>query len=256
MPSSLAPATPLAEWTGEIDGLTFRVLSTRHAAADAPTFVLVHGIGTSHRYLTRLHAELAARATVHSIDLPGFGGLPAPKGAPGVPEISHALGTLLERTGVTHAVLLGHSMGVQWVVDLAAQRPDLARAVVLCSPVVDRAHRTRRMQAFLLSHDSALETPRAALTVFREYLRSGLRWYAAQARHMVRYPLEDRVATLSVPVLIVRGSKDRIAGQRWCSELRDRAADGTLAVVPGHRHLVQFTAPATVAAGIRRFLGS
>ena len=255
MPPPPAPTTP-AEWIGEIEGLAFRVLSTRRAEPGAATFVLVHGIGTSHRYLTRLHAELAPDAEVHSIDLPGFGGLPAPTGSPDVASIAAALGAVLDRIGAADAVLLGHSMGVQWVVELARQRPELARAVVLCSPVVDREHRTLGSQAVLLGVDSALGPPRAALTVLGDYLRSGPRWYLAQARHMVRYPLEDRVAALTVPVLVVRGSKDRIAGVRWCAELRDRAVDGTLAVVPGHRHLVQFTAPATVAAGIREFLGA
>lgn len=248
------PRLPLRATTHEVDGWAFRVLSTERPAADAPVFVLVHGIGVSHRYLTRLHAELAEYAEVHSVDLPGFAGLPAPEGSPGVPEIAAGLATVLDRIGIRDAILLGHSMGAQWVVEVAAQRPDLARTVVLCSPVVDRRRRNLPTQGLLLGVDSALEPPRAALTVFREYLRSGPRWYFAQARRMVRYPLEDRIAAVAAPVLVVRGSKDRIADMRWCAELRDRAADGTLAVVPGHRHLVQFTAPATVAAGIRRFL--
>lgn len=255
MPRPAAPLPP-AVWEGEVDGLVFRVVSTPSAAPDAPVFVLVHGLGTSHRYLTRLHAELAVRATVHSIDVPGFGGLPTPKGSPGVADIATALGALLDRIGVRDAVLLGHSMGTQWVVELAAERPDLARAVVLVSPIADRTHRNLPSQGLLLAVDSALEPPRAGLVVFREYLRSGPRWYLAQARHMVRHPLEERVAALTRPVLVIRGSKDRIADLRWCAELRDRAADGTLAVVPGHRHLVQFTAPATVADGIREFLGA
>ena len=253
MPRPLAPPTVAAR-TVEVDDLTFRVVSSPHAEPDAAVFVLVHGVGMSHRYLTRLHAELSAGATVHSVDIPGFGGLPALKGSPGIAEIAGALGVTLDRIGVSDAVLLGHSMGAQWVAELGVQRPDLTRAVVLCSPVVDRRHRTLRTQGLLLTQDSALEPPHAALLVFREYLRSGLRWYLTQAQHMVRYPLEERVAALDAPVLVVRGSKDRIAGQRWCGELRDRATDGTLAVVPGHRHLVQFTAPATVANGIRGFL--
>lgn len=58
-------------------GLAFRALSTRRA--NAPTYVLLHGIGMSHRYLARLHAELATDAEVHSIDLPGYAGLPKPR---------------------------------------------------------------------------------------------------------------------------------------------------------------------------------
>ncbi len=239
-----------------IDGLAFRTRSSRGGASGAAPYVLVHGVGTSHRYLRRLHALLATHADVHSIDLPGFGGLPAPAGSPGVAQIAEALATVVDALGVTSAVLVGHSMGAQWVVDLAVQRPDLARAVVLCSPVTDSARRSMFTQTLLLGLDSAHEPPKVGAIVLGDYARCGPVWYFAQVRHMLRYPLEDRVAALTAPVLVIRGGKDRIANLRWCTALRDRAASGTLAVVPGHRHLVQHTAAADVAAHIRAFVAS
>lgn len=239
-----------------IDGLAFRTRSSRGGAPGATPYVLVHGVGTSHRYLARLHALLATHADVHSIDLPGFGGLPAPAGSPGVPRIAAALAKAVDALGVTSAVLVGHSMGAQWVVDLAVQRPDLARAVVLCSPVTDSSRRSMLPQTLLLGLDSVQEPPNVGAIVLGDYARCGPAWYFAQVRHMLRYPLEDRVATLTAPVLVLRGGKDRIANLPWCTALRDRAASGTLAVVPGHRHLVQFTAAPDVAAHIRAFVAS
>ena len=50
---------------------------TRGAASGArPAIVMVHGIGTSHRYFSRLHRELESNGTVYPLDLPGFGGSP------------------------------------------------------------------------------------------------------------------------------------------------------------------------------------
>jgi len=235
-----------------VTGLTFRSFSSRRPGS--PVFVLVHGIGMSHRYLTRLHEELARDAEVHSIDLPGFGGLPKPRRSPDIAGMAGALGGVLDELGVWRAVLIGHSMGAQWVVELGVQRPDLAEAVVAIGPVTDDRRRNALVQAWCLAHDSALEPPRPNLIVFTDYVRCGPIWYARQARHMLRYAIEERVELLTAPLLVIRGRNDPIARQGWSERLRARAVRGSLAVVPGHRHVVQFTAAQRVADLVRSFL--
>ncbi|BCW50661.1 hypothetical protein StoSoilB13_30030 (plasmid) [Arthrobacter sp. StoSoilB13] len=68
----------------EACGLGGRILWTEgshppgtHGSAQ-PAYILIHGIGVSHRYLARLHAVLAAGAPTYSLDLPGFAGTPKP----------------------------------------------------------------------------------------------------------------------------------------------------------------------------------
>ncbi|MDQ1123708.1 alpha/beta fold hydrolase [Microbacterium trichothecenolyticum] len=234
-----------------VEGLVFRSASNRRAGR--AVFVLIHGIGMSHRYLRRLHAELATDADVHTIDLPGFGGLPTPDQTPDVGEMAQGLGVVLDELGVRRAVLVGHSMGAQWVVELAIRRPDLADAVVAIGPVTDDRRRGALTQALLLARDSALEPLGANAIVLTDYLRCGPVWYARQARHMLRYPLEERVSRLRMPLLVVRGGSDPIAREAWARRLSDRALSGTLCTVEGHRHLVQFTAATVVAARIRAF---
>lgn len=235
-----------------VHGLAFRSFSSRREGR--PVFVLIHGIGMSHRYLTRLHDELARDAEVHTIDLPGFGGLPKPRRAADIADVARALGRVLDDLGVRSAVLVGHSMGAQWVVELGVQRPDLAGAVVAIGPVTDDRRRGALTQALLLARDSALEPPRSNAIVFTDYLRCGLVWYARQAVHMLRYPIEDRIPLLTPPLLVVRGADDPIAQQSWAQRLGTLAADGTVDTVPGHRHLVQFTAAPEVARRILAFL--
>lgn len=235
-------------------GLAFRALSSRSLDPGSPVFVLIHGIGASHRYMAKLHDALSAGAEVHSIDLPGFGGLPKPAGSPDVSQIASALGTVLDELGVRGAVLIGHSMGAQWVVELAVQRPDLAQAVVICGPVTDSEHRSLLTQTLLLGQDCLREPPTAGVTVMLDYLRCGPVWYFKQVRHMLRFPLEDRVAELAAPLLVIRGGDDQIAGQEWCDRLRELAPSAALTVMAGHRHIVQFTAADAVAARIRTFV--
>lgn len=237
-----------------VNGLAFRLTSSDAQEADADTFVLVHGIGVSHRYFSRLHSALEKTSTVHSVDLPGFGGLPAPRVPLGVADMSAALATLLERFGVAGAVLVGHSMGAQWVVELALQRPALASHVVLIGPVSDDRHRTARAQFFALAADTLREPIDANVLVFSDYLRCPPRWYFAQLREMLDYPLEERVRAVEAPLLIVRGGRDPIAGQAWARRLRDSAAPASLVAIPGHPHVVQHTAPWAVTSAMRAFV--
>ncbi|MFN3950290.1 alpha/beta fold hydrolase [Microbacterium sp.] len=235
-----------------VGALRFRSFSSRRAGA--PVYVLVHGIGMSHRYLARLHAELATDAEVHSVDLPGFGGLPRPTGNPGIQEVADGLGVVLDRLGISRAVLYGHSMGAQWVVELAVRRPDLASAVVAVGPVTDDERRGAVTQAVLLTRESALEPPHGNALVFADYVRCGPRWYARQVRHMLRYRIEERVAELRAPLLVIRGSNDPVAQEEWTQRLSRRAPSGTQTTIAGHRHLVHFTAAAETAARVRAFV--
>ncbi|MGD8194373.1 alpha/beta fold hydrolase [Herbiconiux sp. P18] len=242
-----------------IDGLPFAVFATESTAPGPgtaePPFVLVHGIGTSHRYLARLHGLLARTADVYSIDLPGFGGVAKPDGVPDVTAVASGLATLLESLGVAGAIAIGHSMGAQWVTELAVLRPDLVSRVVLIGPVTDDRHRTLRAQAVALALDTLGETPVVNAMVFTDYLRAGPVWFLQHAQFMRDYPLEHRVRELAGPMLVLRGGDDPVAGPDWCRRLRREAPAGSrVVVVPGHRHVVQHTAAPAVASAIRAFL--
>lgn len=237
------------------NGMEYRVLSTVDGDAERRgSYVLVHGLGTSHRYMARLHTELSRTADVYSIDLPGFGGLDKPTESPTVEEYARGIADVLDELGVSDAVLAGHSMGSQWVVELAVQRADLARAVVAIGPVTDDRRRTLIAQSFALARDIAGEPPLTNALVFADYLRCGTIWFLREARHMIDYRIDLRASLLTRPLLIVRGGNDPIATLEWSRRLRDSASDASLVIIPGHRHVVQFTSPRAVASAIRAFV--
>lgn len=250
-PRRAAAAGALREWT--IDGLRFR---SRSSIADpgAPTYVLIHGVGMSHRSYLHLHRELAPTATVHSLDLPGFAGLAVPRDDVTVSRMGDALAELIRELCPAPAILVGHSMGVQWAVAAALRHPASARAVVLIGPVVDDRHRTLLAQARALALDGFREPPRVNGRVLLDYLRSGLRWFFQQVGHMLAYPTERRVEELRVPVLVVRGSRDPVAGDDWAHRLAGHAAEGDVVVIPGSAHHVERTAARAVASVIMAFL--
>lgn len=204
----------------------------------------------SHRYLTRLHDALAADGAVFSIDLPGYGGLPKPDHDVDVAEMAAGLAAVVHSLGISPVVLVGHSMGAQWVVEAARLSPESVARVVVIGPVADDRHRTLPAQARALALDTLGESPIANAIVFTDYLRCGVPYYLAQVRHMLSYPIEQRVADLVAPLLIIRGEHDPIAGLSWCRRLAARARDAAVVMIPGAHHVAQHTAPKAVASAI------
>jgi pimeloyl-ACP methyl ester carboxylesterase len=208
----------------------------------------------SHRYSERLRRELEHRGPVLSLDLPGFGGRPRPPGARwSVEDYAHHLAIVLDEHDLRDAVLIGHSMGAQFAVALAGNRPDLVSRLVLVGAVVDPDRRTALQQMFDLLRDLVTEPPAAIATVTGDYLRTGARWFFAELRAMLAYRTEEALVHVRCPVLVARGENDPIARREWCEALAAHADDGSLVEFPGGGHVVQHTRPAAVARAITRF---
>jgi pimeloyl-ACP methyl ester carboxylesterase len=101
--------------------------------ADAPTFVLVHGVGMGHRYFSDLADALARAGRVLALDLPGFGEAPEPSHPQTMSEAGAYLAELIEVEALpAPVVLVGHSMGGLVIPHVARQRP-VSRLVFICA---------------------------------------------------------------------------------------------------------------------------
>ncbi|MDI3194572.1 alpha/beta hydrolase [Pseudarthrobacter sp. AL07] len=237
----------------ESGGLAGRLYRSVAPASDMqrPTYVLLHGIGVSHRYFVRLHRVLALTADVYSFDLPGFGDAPRPRRQVPVGEYAAFVRAALTTAGVTSCVVIGHSMGTQHAAELALQEPELVDAVVLMGPVVDPRRASVARQALALTRDAMFsESPSANAIVFADYFRAGPRWYLTELPVMMQYPLETRIRGISQPLLVLRGGQDPVAGRHWCRRLASQAPQGSMSEIPGHGHVFQHTAPGPAAAAI------
>ena len=226
--------------------------------ADTPIFVIVHGIGTSHRYSAFLQRALATCGDTYSVDLPGFGGTEIPRRRLAVEEYAALLGSVLEPlvSGPypRSCVLIGHSMGAQIATELAAQRPDLVAALVLVGPVTDSRRSSVLAQAIDLCRDTLKEPVAANLLVFGDYARCGPWWYAQELASMLAYPTADRIVRVAAPVLVLRGANDPVSRRAWCAGLVRHSQHGFLDEIAGHRHLVHYSAAERVADNICRFV--
>ncbi|TQJ59173.1 pimeloyl-ACP methyl ester carboxylesterase [Arthrobacter sp. SLBN-83] len=222
------------------------------AGPAAPAYILIHGIGVSHRYLRRLHGELAAVAPTYSLDLPGFAATPKPGRQLSVADYGAFIAQALKASGISSYILVGHSMGVQFAIEAALYAPGQAQRVVLMGPVVDSRHRSVRRQGLALFLDALLrENLSSNWLVFSDYFRCGPRWYFTELPVMMSYPTEARLAGVNVPVLVLRGNHDQVAGADWSLRLSQVVPQGSFVEISRAGHVAQHLRPREVAAAIR-----
>jgi pimeloyl-ACP methyl ester carboxylesterase len=228
-----------------------RVLLVREQGAEhGPVFVLVHGIGVSSRYFRRLAAALAPHGHVISVELPGFGGAPKPRRTQRVEDHGELIAAFLAtRSG--KAVLVGHSMGAQIVVDVALRAPTAVERIVLIGPVTDPLAPSPLRQGWrLLGLDTFVEPPMANVIVMTDYVRAGPVWYLRTLPSMLGYPMLDVLPLVRVPALVVRGSRDPVVPDGWARRVAALLVDSRFVTVPGAGHIAMFSHPALVARRI------
>ena len=224
-----------------------QVFVTATGRLDAPPIVLVHGIGSSSAYFTRLVLELARRWRVVAIDLPGFGRSPTGPRILTVREHAEVLARFLREQDLTGVVLLGHSLGAQVVAELLSTEPGDVRCAVLLAPTTDDAARNRFSQARRLAWDTLGEPLNLKFVQLFAAAACGARVWWRTSRFMLDEHIEDALEQVRVPVLLVRGERDRLASAAWPRRLSAACRGSAVAEVPGAGHVVHWSHPAEVA---------
>jgi pimeloyl-ACP methyl ester carboxylesterase len=231
------------------DSLTIDVtrLAGPRGAASARPFVLVHGIGVSHRYFEPVARLLAHHGDVWLIDLPGYGTAPKPPGSPSIEDHARVVAEFVRRHGITRPVLVGHSMGCQIVAAVAEEHPEITDRLVLIGPTTEARARTLTRHAWRLFREFVIDPWRVKAVVGSDYVfRCGPSYYLKQLPNLLEDHIEKRMPGLAARVLVIRGRNDPIAPRTWCESLAESATDGAFAEVAGP-HVVMFTDPARVS---------
>lgn len=245
--NDVRPAPLRRRWTVVGD----RVLHSRETAdASVPgarPVLLLHGVGTTTRYHRPVLHALRGRLPAVAVELPGIGSSSSDDIPNSVAGQADVVAEWLRTTGRRPLVVAGNSMGAQTAVELAVRHPDLAERVVLLGPTVDRRSRNLPQQIVKLAVDATRERPiLLAITVTDTFLtrrRAVNRYLRAALDHRV----EERIAQVRAPVLVVRGERDPLVPRRWAQHLADAAPRGRFHEVPGAAHAVHHGRPEAVA---------
>jgi pimeloyl-ACP methyl ester carboxylesterase len=110
-------------------------LAYEETGAGTPPVLLVHGWGCDHSFLAPQAEHFSRNHRVVSVDLRGHGASDAPRQEYTVARFADDLGFLCDRLDLHEAVVVGHSMGGNIALELAARRPDLTAAVAIIDSV-------------------------------------------------------------------------------------------------------------------------
>lgn len=263
----------------DVDGLELHA----EVAGSGPPLVLLHGFTGSAGTWDGLTAALAADYTVIAPDLIGHGRSDAPEDVERyrMPRAAADLVALVRGLGHERAAWLGYSLGGRAALQLAVHHPDAVEALILegASPGIaddeERAARVRGdeamaerierdgVEAFVDTWErvplfaSQLALPpdtRAAIRATRTAntaagLANSLRGMGAGAQD----PLQDRVAAIGIPTLLIAGALDT----KYVEIARDMARtmpDATMHAIEGAGHAAHLERPEAFQRPLLEFL--
>ncbi len=202
--------------------------------------VFVPGLGLD----ARSSEQVRTRVPGVVIPLPGMGLRET------VPPLEILADLLVTALGEGPVVLVGHSQSCQVVV-VAAQRDSRVARVVLLGPTTDP--RLRRFAVLVRRWlATAVREPLWQVPlILGQWLRTGPRAMTRLWRLTSPDRIDRRIATLQVPVVVVRGTRDSLCRHDWAARLAAVAPTGRLVEIPGAAHMTPQTHPADVAEILR-----
>lgn len=263
---------------------------------NAPVLVLVHGFSASLQTWEPWVERLATGSQrlgdyrVITLDLPGHGLTRAPAGyQPSMQAFAEAVHEFAQSQGLTRFALGGNSMGgnVAWVYALA--HPDAVSALILvdasgwpdtrsdaqASPLVFKLLGNPISAALLRDLDATQLTRQGLLAAFpmhpemvddamvRRYTElaraPGHRDMLIQlslGREHREYATPERLAALTMPVLILEGDHDVLVPPEHAQQFKDAIAQAQLVMFEGVGHAPQEEIPDQSAMRVHEFLAS
>jgi pimeloyl-ACP methyl ester carboxylesterase len=247
--------------------------------------VLLHGNGSMIQdFESSGLIDLASKNyRVIVFDRPGFGHSDRPRNVVWTPAAqAELINSALQRLGVSHAIVLGHSWGASVAVALALKYPKLVQGLVLASgyyyatlrpDVVAVSAPAVPLAGDVLGHTIApivsrviwpllmtkIFGPRSVPKKFEGFPKemafrpSQIHASAAESALMIpgALDLQDQYASLKMPVSIIAGEEDRLIDTDTQSHrLHGNIAQSKFHRVSGAGHMVHQTATGSVMAAI------
>ena len=206
-----------------------RVLGERRP--DTLPVVVVQGMAVSD-YLLPACAALGSWTEAHLFDVPGYAGSGQPTRRLDVRGYGEAVVHWLEAAGIDRAVVVGHSSSTQVAAWAGVLGPERVAAVGLASPTIDPIARPLPKLLYRWRLDARSPAPGLEENHVPEWKRAGVKGVAHLVRVHLADHLEEQVARLEVPLLVIRAEDDRLTTDGWVRGLA-ASAGGELTTVPG-----------------------
>jgi pimeloyl-ACP methyl ester carboxylesterase len=272
-----------------------REFSTQYLTAgdgnEGTPLLLLHGLADSAYSWRWVIPALAASHRVYAPSLPGFGRSAKPKCNYSPEFFTAFVANFMDAMGLQRAALVGNSLGGLIAMRLALAQPERVSALALLDsaglgrqiawalrlmtlpglgPLLVRWHRTApgarlwaaSLAALLAEHPNQLPAewreelfemarPPGYLEATIATARSGVSLKGQRTQEI----LLDRLAGLTVPVLVLWGEHDRIVPVSQTGAASRRLADSRTVVLPDCGHVPQIEQPGRVGNLLAEFFG-
>lgn len=195
--------------------------------------------------------RLSAEHHVLAPDLPGFG-RSGPMAEYSLAAYTQVLSRFLDKLNVERVNLLGHSMGGQVAIALAATHPERINKLVL----VDSAGLPLPKPLWGMPLRMLADRSSLYFGLYPTLMRLSARMRAGREgiRMLVQEPITSSLRALTMPTLVVWGAQDRIVPLKYGRQLAKGIANSRLVVISGTGHLPFYGAPQRFAGHILTFL--
>jgi pimeloyl-ACP methyl ester carboxylesterase len=259
-----------------VGGLRLHVIECGDPAA--PPLVLLHGLSCSSTWWEPGVPTLARERRVIRIDLLGHGRSDKPRRGYTVERHAALVAGVLDSLGIAGAVVAGHSMGALVATALAEQRPGLVEGIAdldeparfehlnfsllarlyvkpLIGPLMHSMATTRSRRyglrplfaaGFEVPNDLAVEQGQVSYAALTGSYRSLARWMREEA-------VDERLARLGIPLLVIWGEGSRLVSPAAREVDYASLADTRIVQISGVGHSPQLEAPATTARLLLEF---
>jgi pimeloyl-ACP methyl ester carboxylesterase len=255
--------------------------------------VFCDGIGCDGYIWRYLLPYLAPKHPILHWNYRGHGrsGSPAEAEAVSVSHLARDLRAVLDHAGISQAVLLGHSMGVQVILEAWRQFPErilglvpicgsygrpldtfrdtrvlstlvpLLRALVLRFPKQSQRiwslalpSRLALVVAFLTEFNRTLISPDDVIPYLRHMGNLDITVFFRMLLHCGEHNAREVLSSIDVPMLVVAGGRDTITPSWLSRDMARWVSHAELLVVPWGTHTAPLEVPALVNLRVEKFL--
>ncbi len=258
-------------WGVHSHSLTVEGVRTHYLEGGAgEPVVLVHGLGSQALDWAALLPRLVrAGYHVYAMDLPGYGSTAAPPDRTySVPEQARFVESFLAALGLDRVALIGISMGGWIAATVALEQPQRVTRLVLMDSAGIPFHRDFDVAVLAPRTPGEVDALLALITphpmpiplfvkedVIRHFAKR--RWVIERALRSMgaaSEPLDSRLSSLTVPLLLVWGQQDALTPLALGEAMHRAVPDSVLEVYNGCGHVAAMFCEARVGPNVVRFL--
>lgn len=237
-----------------------------------PALLLVHALGTDHRFWEEAAADLSRDHFCIMPDLRGNGLAENPPRPWTAEEHAADLATLLDGLEVGRVVAAGCAIGGMVAALLAASDPQRVAGLVMTNPGVGNAEPVKKILAARVEevrrHGMAVLLPSAPERSFHgmprdarfdryveRYVAHDPEGYALSVLGYLDIDIRPALAGIRCPVLLIPGGLDVLMPPDGADTVRGLVPHAEVVRFDDVAHFVPFQAPERFAAEVRRFGG-